>query len=72
VAHLRSLTPVLFLGAHGSFIGLAGKIAALGAGNARAFVDPEGYRQYVDRALEQIEKTLAEQGEPGGCAAVLR
>jgi metallo-beta-lactamase class B len=71
VAHLRSLTPDLFLGAHGSFIGLDGKIEALAGGNGRAFVDREGYQSYLDRAQQQIEKTLAEQGAAGGCAAVL-
>lgn len=71
VAHLRSLEPDLFLASHGSFLGMARKIRALEAGDRRAFVDPEGYRSYLDRAQRRIEATLAEQGEPGGCAAVL-
>ena len=71
VAHLRTLEPDIFLGAHGSFIGLAEKVQALTAGNARAFVDPEGYKEYLDHAQRQIEKTLAEQGHTGGCQALL-
>jgi metallo-beta-lactamase class B len=71
VAHLRSLEPDLFLGAHGSFIGLEAKTKKLAAGDERAFVDPEGYAAYLDRSLERIEGTLAEQGMKGGCAAVL-
>jgi len=41
------------------------------AGDARAFVDPAGYTAYLDRALQNIEKTLADQGASGGCAQVL-
>jgi metallo-beta-lactamase class B len=71
VAHLRALTPDLFLGAHGSFFGLAAKLEARASGNARAFVDPAGYRRYLEQAQEKIEATLLEQGLTGGCAAVL-
>jgi metallo-beta-lactamase class B len=71
VAHLRSLETDIFLGAHGSFIGLDAKVEALAAGNARAFVDPDGYRAYLHRAQQQIEKTLAEQGHSGGCESIL-
>ncbi len=71
MAHLRTLTPDIFLASHGSFIGLADKAAKLRAGDARAFVDPAGYRAYLDRAQQQIEKTLADQGATGGCERVL-
>ncbi len=71
VAHLRTLTPDMFLGAHGSFIGLADKTEKLRAGDVRAFVDPAGYRAYLDRAQQQIEKTLADQGFAGGCERML-
>jgi metallo-beta-lactamase class B len=71
VATLRPLTPDLFLGAHGSFFGLADKIVKLRAGDARAFVDPAGYRAYLDEAQSRIEKTLADQGFAGGCQRVL-
>jgi metallo-beta-lactamase class B len=71
VAHLRSLPASVFLGAHGSFIDLAAKTKKLAAGDAKAFVDPEGYSEYIDGALARIESTLAQQGTSGGCAAVL-
>jgi metallo-beta-lactamase class B len=72
VAHLRSLRPDIFLGAHGSFIGLAAKAKKLETGDARAFVDPEGYSSYLDHSFERIESTLAQQGLAGGCEVVLR
>ena len=71
VAHLRALTPDVFLASHGSFIGLADKIVKLRAGDLRAFVDPAGYRAYLDEAQSRIEKTLADQGFAGGCQRVL-
>jgi metallo-beta-lactamase class B len=71
VAHLRTLTPDIFLASHGSFIGLTDKVAKLRAGNQHAFMDPAGYTAYLDRAQQQIEKTLADQGAAGGCERVL-
>jgi metallo-beta-lactamase class B len=71
VSRLRALTPDVFLASHGSFIGLAEKVAKLRAGDARAFVDPQGYRHYLDEAQAKIEKTLADQGLHGGCGRVL-
>jgi metallo-beta-lactamase class B len=67
---LRGLAPEIFLAPHGGFIDLEEKLAALRGGNRRAFVDPEGYREYVDDAAAAIERTLAEQGHDGGCAAL--
>ena len=71
VAHLRTLEPDVFLGAHGSFFALTEKAKALADGDPRAFVDPKGYTEYLDYAQRRIETTLAEQGFAGGCAAVL-
>ena len=71
LATLRSLEPDVFLGAHGSFFDLLDKAPKRRAGDRRAFVDPDGYRRWVDRAGERIEQTLREQGVPGGCAEVL-
>jgi metallo-beta-lactamase class B len=72
VATLRGLSPDLFLAPHGSFIDLGEKLPALRSGNARAFVDPEGYRAWVDRAAANIEASLAEEGHTGGCATLVR
>jgi metallo-beta-lactamase class B len=71
VETLRSLRPDVFLGAHGSFFGLLEKIERQRAGDRRAFVDPDRYRRWVERAAERIEETLREQGVAGGCAGVL-
>ena len=70
IATLRSLAPEIFLAPHGGFIDLEEKLVALRSGDRRAFVDPEGYRDYVDGAAASIERTLAEQGHAGGCAAL--
>lgn len=68
LATLEALRPDLFLGPHGSFIGLNEKSAALARGEERAFVDPEGYRAYLDRARSSVARTLTAQGHTGGCA----
>jgi metallo-beta-lactamase class B len=70
VATLRGLAPDVFLAPHGGFIDLEEKLSGLRRGDRRAFVDPEGYREYVDGAAASIERTLAEQGHAGGCAAL--
>jgi metallo-beta-lactamase class B len=59
---LKSLPCDVFLGAHGQFFGLQGKIARLKrheSGNP--FVDPAGYRAYIDRAEQAFEQDLAAQ-----------
>jgi metallo-beta-lactamase class B len=71
IAHLRTLDPDIFLANHGGFMGLADKIRALDAGDERAFVDPERYASYLDRAEVAIERVLFEQGHEGGCSAIL-
>jgi metallo-beta-lactamase class B len=72
VATLRGLSPDLFLAPHGGFIDLEEKLPALRSGNARAFVDPEGYRAWVEQAGANVESSLAEQGHTGGCATLVR
>ncbi len=71
VAHLRSLDANVFLASHGRFIGMGAKLVALGNGDAKAFIDPEGYTAYLDRAEQKIQKTLEDQGHEGGCASLL-
>lgn len=71
LAHLRTLDPEVFLGPHGSFFGLDEKLAARRAGDALAFVERERYARYLDGAEQNIERTLAEQGQRGGCASLL-
>lgn len=60
-ATLRSLPADIFLGAHGAFFALTEKTARLRAGEKDAFVDPDGYKKYVEEADQRFEKILAEQ-----------
>jgi metallo-beta-lactamase class B len=57
---LHALSCDVFLGAHGNYYGMAGKIARMKAGAAdNPFVDPEGYRQFVDESQARFERLLA-------------
>jgi metallo-beta-lactamase class B len=72
VATLRGLSPDIFLAPHAGWMNADEKVARLSLGDPRAFVDPEGYREWVEEAAEaaaNIEEALAEQGHVGGCAA---
>jgi len=61
-ARLRSLPCDLFLASHGSFFGLAEKAKRLqmGLGMTNPFVDPQGYRDYVERSERRFRELLAE------------
>jgi metallo-beta-lactamase class B len=71
LAHLRSLSPDIFLGAHGSWFRMGEKLEALRSGNPRAFVGGGEYEAYLDGAAESIEEALAEQGHQGGCLTLI-
>lgn len=58
---LKSLSCDIFLGAHGSYYDMERKVLLLGRGSANPFVDPEGYRNYLDDREKHYLKTLAEQ-----------
>ena len=61
-ATLRSLPCDVFLGAHGFYYGLQGKIARMqkhAPGNP--FVDPKGYRDYLAQAEQDFKQKLADQ-----------
>jgi metallo-beta-lactamase class B len=61
---LRSLPCDVFLGAHGSFFDLTDKRKALRQGaKTNPFVDPAGYRAYLDRSEAEFEQDLRRQGE---------
>ncbi len=61
---LKSLPCDVFLGAHGSYYGLAAKYARLGKpGAANPFVDPAGYKAFV---AERERAFLAEWKKQGG------
>ena len=44
---LRSLPADVFLGAHGSFYGLAAKYPRLQQGGANPFIDPAGFKAHL-------------------------
>jgi metallo-beta-lactamase class B len=58
---LKSLPCDVFLGAHGSYFGMAAKFARMNPGAANPFVDPEGYKSYVAEREQAFEKELAKQ-----------
>lgn len=60
-ATLRSLPCDVFLGAHGIYFGLKEKYARFQAGDRNAFIDPAGYRQFVDDAQRSFEAQLKKQ-----------
>jgi len=57
-ATLRALQPKIFLAAHGDFFGLRQKLKL---GTPAAFVDPEGYRKFVEEAEQAFEKKVVAQ-----------
>lgn len=60
---LRSLSADIFLASHADMFDLYRKRRARADANdpADPFVDPEGYRRYIDRAEERFRTALAEQ-----------
>jgi metallo-beta-lactamase class B len=56
---MRALPADVFLGAHGAFYGLTGKHAQLEKGGPNPFIDPDGFKRYVDRS-EQAFLTMLE------------
>jgi CubicO group peptidase (beta-lactamase class C family)/glyoxylase-like metal-dependent hydrolase (beta-lactamase superfamily II) len=75
---LKSLPCDVFLGAHGSYYGMVDRYALLQKGQTDAFVNPEGYKEYVALKERAFRKTLAAQqaqaergkAEPGTPPAV--
>jgi metallo-beta-lactamase class B len=59
---LKSLPCDVFLGAHGSYYGMVEKYERSKAGSGKnPFIDPEGYRAYVEQKEKAFRATLAEQ-----------
>jgi metallo-beta-lactamase class B len=59
-AILESLSPDIFLAAHGNFFELQDKIKKRG-GKTNPFVDPSGYREFVARMKKAFEDKVAAQ-----------
>ena len=60
-AVLKALPVDYFLGAHGSYYNLEAKYARLNQGGASPFIDPEGYRAYVENRERAFRTELARQ-----------
>ena len=58
---LKSLPCDVFLGAHGSYYGLDAKYAKLRPGGPNPFIDPEGYKRYVDQHERMFHAELQKQ-----------
>ena len=58
---LRSLHCDVFLGAHGSYYGMEEKYARLKDAHANPFIDPDGYKSYVNEREEAFRAELARQ-----------
>jgi len=62
---LRSLPVDYFLGAHGSYFDLEGKYPRMKEGGESPFVDPVGYKKYVDEREQAFRAELAKQKAAG-------
>ena len=58
---LRSLHCDVFLGAHGAYYGMEAKYARLKEDGANPFIDPEGYKNYVNERDAAFRAELAKQ-----------
>ena len=60
---LKSLKCDIFLGAHGNYYGMAEKYARLQKGGTNPFIDPDGYRAYVNSKEKAFHDELAKQSK---------
>ena len=58
---LKSLPCDVFLGAHGSYYGMEDKFLKLGKEADNPFIDPQGYRRYVQEHQLSFEAELKKQ-----------
>jgi metallo-beta-lactamase class B len=58
---LKSLSCDIFLGAHGNYFGLDTKYPRLKTEGLSVFVDPAGYKKYVEEKEQEFKKELAKQ-----------
>ena len=58
---LKSLPCDIFLGAHGSYFGLEEKYPRLKEGARNAFLDPEGYKDFIAQKEQEFRAELARQ-----------
>src|SRR5579863_1946984 len=58
---LKSLPCDIFLGAHGGYFDLEEKYPRLKEGTANPFIDPDGYKKYVDEKEQEFRTEFAKQ-----------
>jgi hypothetical protein len=58
---LKSLRCDIFLGAHGSYFDLESKYSRMKESGSAAFIDPEGYKNYVAEREQAFRAELAKQ-----------
>jgi len=58
---LKSLHCEVFLGAHGAYYGMEAKYARIKNGGANPFIDPDGYKDYVNEREQAFRAELARQ-----------
>jgi metallo-beta-lactamase class B len=58
---LKSLPCDVFLGAHGNYYGMEAKYARIKDGQPNPFIDPEGYKAYIDEREQTFRAELAKQ-----------
>ena len=58
---LKSLSCDYFLGAHGSYFDMETKYRQLKAGVSTAFIDPQGYKNYVSEREQAFRRELTKQ-----------
>jgi metallo-beta-lactamase class B len=60
----RGLPCDIFLGAHGNYYGLEQKYPRLKKGEPNPFVDPQGYKAYIEDREKAYRSTLEQQKAP--------
>jgi metallo-beta-lactamase class B len=63
---MASLPCDIFLGAHGSYFDLDSKLKRLGKSGQNPFIDPAGYRRYVEDRERAFRRELAIQQQQQG------
>jgi metallo-beta-lactamase class B len=58
---LKSLSCDYFLGAHGSYFDMETKYARFKAGASTVFIDPTGYKSYVEEREQAFRRELKKQ-----------
>jgi metallo-beta-lactamase class B len=58
---LKSLHCDVFLGAHGDYYGMEAKYARIKDGGANPFIDPDGYKNYINEREAAFRAELAKQ-----------